>query len=94
VIRLSNGRVEAITLREMIRPARTMRAVRARSIAAVDPFVPTTSVWTGRRCMRWADMAAAGQTVAAWDLLVTALPRFRVIDATPAEGRRAGQLSA
>ena len=44
--------------------------------------------------MRWADMAAAGQTVAAWDLLVTALPRFRVIDATPAEGRRAGQLSA
>jgi hypothetical protein len=30
--------------------------------------------------MRWTEMAA-GHTVAAWDVLVAALPRFGVIDA-------------
>src|ERR1035437_2442665 len=59
-------------------------AVRARSIAAVDPFVPTTIVSTGRRWRRWAEMAAAGQTAVAWDLLVAAPLRSGVIDAMPA----------
>jgi hypothetical protein len=39
--------------------------VRARSIADVDPFVPTKIAWTPTRCKRCAEMAAAGQVVAA-----------------------------
>src|SRR6266700_4331586 len=40
--------------------------VRARSIADVDPFVPTAIDWTGRRRRRSAEITAAGQTVAGW----------------------------
>ena len=55
-------------------PKASSRVVRARSMALVDPFVPTTIAATGRLCTRSVEMAAAGQTVAAMvDLLVTTL---------------------